>query len=469
MGFQQIDDYTVQYTFTKPYYVAVEAFGTSDVWAPAHRLLPYMPVHNDDAEGRAQEEGFDSWQEAIYVRSGGYNSDPTTPQINPWIIKERGAGSVIWERNPYYFKVDTAGNQLPYIDTILHLVSDDVGTAGPRLTMAGELDLSSRVEGLALADIPELRDHEQEGDYKTYLWPDRTTSSAYGFALNFLHQDPVRKAIFNDLRCRQALSLGINRDEISDIVFSGLTAPWTAPMSSLWTGYEEWMGVYYADHDVQQANALLDEMGLAWDDAHEYRLRPDGETFLIHGDWTTDYLEYTQELLDLIALHWKEIGVRFEPRFEPFDEWHEATDANETDVGMWSSDGGSEFIARTNYPIRLMPQWHWRECCGLSSLDWRIWLDTDGAEGVESPDEIQQVYQLVQQWLVEPAGTEAYERLIKEIMTLNVENMWFFGTVTAPPYILTISSRVRNHPGEDGFTGGAHLAHVHHEMWYIRQ
>ena len=154
MGVQQIDDHTVQYTFARPDHAAVEAFGVDTLWAPAHRLQQYRPKLNDDAEAQAQLDGYDSWREAIWDRLGGYSSDPAAPQLNPWIIKERGAGSVIWERNLYYCRVDTAGNQLPYIDTILHIISGDVRTVGPRLTMAGSLTLRAGWRDLRWRTFP---------------------------------------------------------------------------------------------------------------------------------------------------------------------------------------------------------------------------------------------------------------------------------------------------------------------------
>jgi len=474
MGFNVIDDYTVQYTFAIPYWRAVEVF-SSDVttYAPEHFLKQYMPKYNDDAEALAKEEGFETWQMALdfhsTITSDNYDRDPTAPQINPWIIKEIKPDLVIWERNPYYWRVDTAGNQLPYVDRLMVIMTADVKTVGPLKTMAGELDVAGAITGLALTDYPVLKAKEEQGDYKTYLWPRIDQSHAMGFALNYTHKDPVLRELFNDIRFRQALSLAINRDEISEKIFLGLTEPWTALVSAAWTGYEDWMGTYYAEHDVERANALLDEMGLEWDDAHEYRLRPDGKPLFLLGEYCQEWLAYAEDLLDLVALQWKDIGVRFEPKFVYEDILQTRAVANETDMGIGNSDGGSETVARSQYPIRLMPPWHWawEDCCPFAAHPWRQWLDSDGATGIEPPEEIKRIYQLVQEWLNTPSGTEEYTRLINEVIKLNVENLYYFGTVSSPPNVQVNSNRLGNAAGGGGPLAGLH--HYYEEVLFIRE
>jgi len=472
MGFNKIDEYTVQYTFAVPYYRAIEVFSGSLPCAPEHFLKQYMPKYNDGAEALAKEEDYETWQLAFDFHSSfasdNYDRDVTAPQVNPWIIKELKPDLVIWERNPYFWRVDTAGNQLPYLDALNVIMSADHNTVGPLKTMAGELDHGA---GLALKDLPVLKQHEEQGDYTTFLCPRIDQSHAMGFALNYTHKDPVLRELFNDIRFRQALSLAIDRDEISENIFLGQTEPWTAPVSAAWTGYEDWMGAYYAEHDVARANALLDEMGLEWDDAHEYRLRPDGETLFLQGEYCTEWLAYSEDLLDLIVIDWKDIGVQFVPKFVFEDILQTAFVANDTTMMLSNSDGGTETIARANYPMRLMPSWHWAwdDCCAGAARPWRVWLDTDGAEGIEPPEEIKQDYQLIQEWLAEPFGSERYKKLINQIITLNVKNQWYIGTVSSPPNINVKSNRLGNAAGKPYPCAVAGLHHYFEETQFVRQ
>ena len=480
MGFNKIDDYTVQYTFAVPYWRAIEVFANDPPFYPEHFLKQYIPRHNDGAEALAEEEGFESWQAAADFHGGindsNYDRDPMAPQINPWLIKEISPESVLWERNPYFWRVDAAGNQLPYVDTLLVVNTTDASATTPLKVMAGEVDWNDYI-GLSLADYPALKEKEEGSAYNAHLYPKTEESHAMGFALNYIHPDPVLREIFNDIRFRYALSLAINRDEISENLFYGLSEPWTAPVSAIWTGYEDWMGTHYAEHDVEQANALLDEMGLEWDDNHEYRLRPDGEELFFPAEYCTEWLAYSEDLMDLVSLHWKDIGVHMEPKFVTEETLQTFFVANETNVGCSNSDGGAEIDpGRTDYPIRLIPPWHWGwdDCCAMSGYQWRVWLDCDrdvtcdqeDVDGIEPPDDVKRAYQLAYEWLDTPAGSPEYKQKIGELITLNVENFWYFGTVTPPPSINIRSNRLGNAEGEDGPNAGLH--HYFSEAYFIR-
>lgn len=454
MGLKKIDAYTLEYTFAAPNPRAVENIVGRTIYWPAHFFKQYLPKYNKDADALAKSEGATTWQQAVQSH-GGYASDPKAPKLNPWILSEVSSSSAFWVRNPYYWRVDTDGNQLPYIDSLLVTIVQTYDNTSPVKVMSGEDQYET--QGLGISDYPVLKQQEAQGDYKVYLYPDTATSTALGFALNYTVQDPVLNKIFNDLRFRQALSLAINRDDISQTIFFGKTVPFTSPASPAWTGYEDWMGTYYAEYDLDKANALLDEMGLQWDGDRQFRLRPDGKPLEILGEHALDYLSYADSLLQMVAKNWADIGVKFTPKFVPFDVLNPRYVANENEIGIWNSDGGSEPTGRGNYPIRQMPPWHWMgdDCCAMSSYPWRQWLDTNGASGIEPPDEIKQLYKDVQDWLNTPAGTPEYTALINKIIKTNVENLYFFGTVSAPPRIFAISNKLGNMPQEDGMLGSS--------------
>ena len=459
MGLSKVDDYTIELTFAEPFFRAVEAFSRVSPYQPEHFLKQYLPEFNENAEALATEEGFETWQQAVqyHADGGSYTYDLQRPQLYPWVISSVEPGSVVWSRNPYYWRVDPAGNQLPYIDTVLTLIFDiqSATSIAPVRLMAGQVDWE--IMGLSIGDYPVLRQNEEAGNYRVYLFEDTATSTALGFALNYTHKDPILREIFNDLRFREALSLAIDRDDINETIFFGLTQAYTAPASPAWSGYEDWMGTYYAEHDVDRANALLDEMGLGWDANHEWRLRPDGQVVSILGEWATEYLGYTEDLLNLVAGDWAEIGVRFDTKFASENTLFPRYVESSHDIGIWNSDGGGETTARSAYPIRLMPPWHWMgiECCAMSSYPWRLWLDTNGEQGEEPPDQIKELYALVQEWLNTPTGTEEYTQLINQIIRINVENLYFFGTVSAPPRVVVVNNRLLNMPGDGGFVGGS--------------
>jgi len=188
-------------------------------------------------------------------------------------------------------------------------------------------------------------------------------------------------------------------------------------------------------------------------------------------EWETEWLAYSEDLLDLVKIYWQEIGVQIETKFVPEDTLQTRFVANEIEMTNVSGAGGTEAIARANYPIRLLPPWHWGNtgCCPGSAYPWRVWLDTGGAEGVEPPENVKRIYELVQQWLNTPYGTEEYVSLANEFQRLNVENLYFIGTVSAPPRIFIISDRLRNTPREDGVWGSGVLTPYLLEQFFVVQ
>ena len=468
MGMHKIDQYTVQLSFAAPFHTLLEAWASGRLWAASHALKKWHIEHNSEAEALAKEDGYDSWWQAFQFRAAGYLSVLDAPQLNPWVLKELRVGSLLMERNPYYFKVDTAGNQLPYIDASLTLHFENPGEIVPAKGMSGELDF--QVYNTKLSDLPVYRRNEPSGGYKAILYARKDQSSALSFALNYTHKDPVLREIFNDIRFRQALSLAIDRDDIANTVFLGATTPFTAPVSETWPGFEEWMKTYYGEYDVARANSLLDEMGLAWDDNQEWRLRPDGKVLHINGEYATEWLGYTEDLMDLVKSYWQQIGVRMEPKFVPEGLLGQRYMANDQDIGIWNTDGGTVFHARSAYPMRLLPPWHWMaDCCAMSSVPWRRWLDTNGEAGEEPPETIKRMWALSQEWMQEPTGSERFHELIGELIRINVENLYLFGTVSSPPLVVLISDRMGNVQRDNAYVNYRMLYPYLPEQWYITE
>jgi len=445
MKARKVDDYTVQFEFSIPYPTAIETLVSMPASYPKHYLKKYHIKYNPDADKIAKQEGYDSWWQCIqshYEEEAGQYYDLNIPVITPWVLKKRDAAqNSYWERNPYYWRVDTTGNQLPYIDKVMYM-----NVATPEVvamkSMSGEVDCNRGY--LSFSDFPVYKRNEKAGGYKVYLVPTMDSATALSYAFNYNHKDPVLKKIFNDIRFRQATSLAINREEISKTVFFGKLRPWTAPVASNWTGFEDWMGTYFAEYDPQRANQLLDEMGLKWDKDHQYRLRPDGKTLQIVGEYCLEWLgEYPGKVIELIKEYWKDIGIKLIAKQVRENLVMERMRAGEHDLCFWNADGCSEILARCNYPIRLMPPWHWAGI-PMGGSEWRKWYDTNGKEGEEPPEEIKKIFNLVDEWLATPRGAKKYVKLTKELISLNVKGLYLIGTVEACPYPSIIKNGLRN-------------------------
>ena len=455
---------TVRYSFPVAAYSALSQWSNVRPFAPEHYLKKWHPRYNDKAEEVAKSEGYDTWWEALIARHDAFNAPwgspvPGVPSHDPWQLKELRVDAEVWERNPYYWKVDVAGNQLPYMDGVFVQQVEGARDVVPIKAMAGELDL--QVAFLNIADYPIYKRNEGSGGYQTYLFENSRKGFAAGFALNYTHQDPVLRELFNDIRFRQALSLALDRDDISETLFLGLTRPHTPPVPASWTGFEDWMSGYYAEFDQARANALLDELGLAWDSANQYRLRPDGQPLVIEALWVSEWMGYFEDLMDLLKGHWAEVGIHMEPKFVAEALQYQRAMANDQDMIIVETATVSEFRARRSEPVSLMPAWHWITCCAISSVPRRQWHDSGGAEGEEPPQEIQKIFELAEAWVAERRGTERYVEPANELIRSNVEGLYYIGTVTMPPTVMMLNDRVGNMQRDAGiFAGFVYVAAI---------
>jgi len=444
MKVEKIDDWTVRLKFTIPYPVVIDRLTGGGIFAPKHYLKKYHIKYNPKANEIAKKEGYDEWWQCFNFHQLGGDSqqDVDLPTLDPWTLRKIDTyGNKYYRRNPYYWKVDIAGNQLPYVEGQDRILVEDLEVLNLK-AIAGEFTYASWQ--LALKNYPLYKKGEKKGNYRTMLFPDARASEC-GFAFNYTHKDPVLKKIFNDIRWRQAMSLAINRDEINEVLFFGKGTPRQAVPDPGCSFYEDWMGKYYIEYDPERANKLLDEMGLKWDKKHQYRLRPDGKTLAIT-------IEFNQtkptigKILELTKGYWEKVGVKVALKGEQNVFYQQRLRANECDMGVWAIGGASESYSRRASPIRLRPPWHWPQSSPLGGVEWWNWYNTNGKTGEEPPEEIKRLYRLVDEWLATPRGTEKYLKLGKEILTINVKGLYLIGTVGLVPRVAIIKNNLKNTP-----------------------
>jgi len=439
MKVEKVNDYTVRLRFSAPYPRAIERLIGSSLCLPKHYLKKYHIKYNPKANELAKEEGYDHWWQCFEFHTGQQgDQDPDLPTLNPWSLKSVDTyGNKYYRRNPYYWKVDTAGNQLPYIDGQDRILVENVEILNLK-SIAGEFSYSSWQ--LHLKDYPLYKKGEKKGKYRTMLFPE-ARASELGFAFNYTHKDPVLKKIFNDIRWRQAMSLAINRNEMNEVLFFGKGTPRQAVPDPGCSFYEDWMGKYYIEYDPERANKLLDEMGLKWDKKHQYRLRPDGKTLALTIEYNQSYLR--SKPYELIKEYWEKIGVKVTLKGEQDTFYKQRLKANECDVGSWKIGGASEIYSRCYGPIRYRPPWHWSGT-PLGGVEWWNWYNTNGKTGEEPPEEIKRLYRIVDEWLVTPRGTKKYLELGKEILTINVKGLYLIGTIGLVPRVAIIKNKELN-------------------------
>lgn len=439
--FKVIDKKTVQFTWDapNPYFLHALAGATPlYIYRPAHYLKRFHKKHAkpDKLEEQIKKRNRRDWVDLHFNRDRVYRLDnPEYPTLDPWMnTTAPPADRFVFDRNPYFHRVDEEGRQLPYIDRVA------VTIANPRLipprASTGEVELQSR--GLQFNNYTLLKRGETRG-FDVRLWP-QTKGSQMALYPNFNSADPVWRQLVSDVRFRRALSVAINRKEINQVIYYGLAREsnnTVLPESPL---YKPEYQTKWATFDIKQANALLDEMGLTKRDGRGVRLMPDGRPLEIIVETAGEETEHT-DVLQLIRDTWAEIGVALFPKPMTRELLRRRATSGQTMMSVFNGlDNG---IPRADFgPNELVPtieeQLQWPK--------WGLWVISNGKQGESPTDPI--VKKLIESKKAWEATTSEADRtrLWHEILSLNVDQVFTIGTVNAVPQPIVISRKLKNVP-----------------------
>ena len=267
---RRIDDHTFELSFaaplpnfalrqlTLPHYMWSMGF----IAEPKHYLSQFHISYNAKANDLAKEGGFENWTQLFNARQGPYgksSDDIGRPVLEAWVLQEAATDYALWERNPFYWKVDIAGNQLPYFDRVQNR-SAATKESFMIAAMGGEVDFVASI--LTIEDFPVLTQNAEAGNYEVRLWQKRAGAGVNYFFRQTYKPDPVIEGLLRDKRFRRALSLAINRAEINELLYFGKGIPSQAavPPGSIYHVPEHFQRD--AEFDPDEANRILDEMGL---------------------------------------------------------------------------------------------------------------------------------------------------------------------------------------------------------------
>ena len=431
--FEVVDEQTVRFVFGEPngfFLPQMVNWAWSSHLRPAHYFKQYHTGFTDIAELMplmAKEEftaaeDWGRWFSGIQnnVTGGSYSRRTpdyrAMPVLQPYAWdSEPQQGEFIMMRNPYFYKVDPEGNQLPYIDSISRSLVTDIEVENLKI-ISGETDMQGQF--IRLSDYPMFSQNQEAGNYHLMAlpaWQDQLLI----FPFNFDPADPVLGEIIRDKRFRQALSLAVDREEVKKSIFLDFGVPSAfAPVAgSAW--YKDEFRDAYAEFDLEKANTLLDDMGLEWDANNEFRLRPDGERLVL----PIDYYDVTPPATpggELIREFWVEIGVDTKVEQVNGQFYWQKRGANETVGTIWWANGLSPADAVFVSSFLMTPSW------------W-TWYNAQGTDGTEPQDpEAVRLVELF--WDLQTATTEEEQvRLGIEIFESHQENVWNIGTVASAP------------------------------------
>jgi ABC-type dipeptide transport system, periplasmic component len=438
---EKIDDTTVKFVFGAAnglllQYMATPSNATeqNEPFAyPRHYLEQFHPKYNEAAAGS-------DWVQNFHAKADMWRN-PEMPRLHPWIVTQgigEGSGTqLIAERNPYYFKVDTEGNQLPYMDRVtIDIITD------PQVTLLkaanGDFDMVDSYIGFVTT--PENRgtffDNQETGGYEFYeVLPNRANLMI--ISLNMTHKDPVKRELFSNKTFRQALSTAINRGEVIELVWLGQGLPYQTverPESPL---FDEEMATQFTEFDIAKANEMLDSIGLTEKNADGIRLMSDGRPL----QFTIDISVIRQPWIDsaeLIKGYWRQIGVDLLINTSDTTALNQRVEANDHDAAVWSASGGADTIFDPKY--YFPSSW-----AAFYATTWGQWFtkDTNPEEPPEAPKRQMELYQQLF------AETDATQRvgLMREILAISKDEFYTIGVMQPTADYGIINARLTNVPG----------------------
>jgi peptide/nickel transport system substrate-binding protein len=443
-AFEIVDDLTVRYTWDAPnpvFPLALAGAAPEYIFMPAHYMKQFNEKYADPEQlaAKVKEENVRDWT-ALHTRMGRQYrpENPDLPTLEPWRNTTPGPTKrYVFERNPYFHRVDPEGRQLPYIDkVIIDVASNEII---PAKTGAGDSDLQARY--LRFENYTFLKEAEKSKDFTVHLWKNGV-SSQIALYPNLNVADPGWKTLMQDVRFRRALSMGIDREELNQQLYFGLAQPSSNTVISLSPLYSETVANAWTQFDPDKANQLLDEIGLDKRDTDSTRLLPDGRRAEIIVETTGESTEET-DALELIRYQWEQIGIKLFPRPLQRDIVRHRYLTGETqmlifvglNVGLANADMNPEELAPVS---SLQPNWP----------VWGQYTETGGKAG-SAPDieAAADLLKLYEKWRVSTDREEKRD-IWKEMLRIYSDQVFSIGICGETVQPVVVNNELKNIPDE---------------------
>lgn len=450
MTAEKIDDYTIKLKFAAPYGTFLTELATPLAQEPVlwakHYCQQYHPKYNPDVQAMVDEtEAVEDWPALYRLNCGEVEapnrwSNPERPTLDPWLVSGDGysAGStqVIMERNPYFWQVDTAGNQLPYVGRLQMGVAQD-NQALLLEAVAGNIDMQRRRIS-NISNKPVLAENMEKGGYKI-LDMINSNSNAMAIHFNMTHKDPVMRDVIRNHDVRAALSMAIDRDEIIDIVYAGQGEPWQIGPRPDHVLYNEKLGRQLTEYDPDTANEMLDQAGLSERDADGYRLLPDGRRFTFNVNYTGIEQPDWGDTLEIMKEQWDEIGVELNSSSVERSIYYSRGEANEHDFMVWGAPGGLDPTLSPRDVLAVHPQASW------FAIPWTRWYISGGSDGEEPSESMKKRLALYDAYKAEADQAKALD-IFREIHNIAADELEVIGISLAPNLVGVVNEKLRNVP-----------------------
>ena len=446
----KVSDTAVRFTFASPYALFLEQMATPlgqhPTLFPKHYCAQFHPKYNPGVAELARAANVSDWAALFRIRCGDIEipsrwGNPEKPTLDPWVIREPYTGGttrVVMERNPYFWQVDTAGRQLPYIDRLSFSISQDVESLLLD-AISGRLDLQERHID-TLQNKPTLSQNMQKGGYRLVELVN-TQAQQVQIYLNMTHKDPKLRELFANKEFRRALSLGIDRKEIIELVYLGQSEPYQTGPRPGHPWHHEALARQFTEFDQGAANAALDKLGLNKKDGQGFRLRADGQKLFFAIDVIPTLYPDAVDTLELVKRHWADIGVDIKVNTVERALYYTRGDNNDHDCAVWPGPGGSDPMLDPRDFFAQHPQG------SRYAIPWTLWYVSGGKDGQEPPEDQKQRMRLFDQARA-TADLARRGAIMRELFTLAAEAFETVGVCLAVNSFGICKNNLQNVPAK---------------------
>ncbi|HCM26473.1 MAG TPA: ABC transporter substrate-binding protein [Treponema sp.] len=448
---KKTDDYSVIFQFAEPQGLFLQnlasvkgAFATN---CPRHYLAKFHRDYNPDIDRLIAQEGVKNWVELFKKKSWRtvdvmpFSMVPEFPTLFAWVLEPGSfdtdgnpAPIVKAVRNPYYWKIDTEYNQLPYIDRLEFRVVEKAADVLP-LVLAGEIDMQDRNVPAEAASS----DNQMKGGYGLYTLVS-AFSNYMAVSFNQTHRDPVKREVFRNRDFRIGLSCAINRPAIIKAAKLDVQPVQVAPLPGT-PFYNERLATQYLGYDVDAANRYLDRAGYGQRDAEGFRMGPDGKrlrftmlnpTPVPGGDFSVH--------LPMIQADWRAVGIDMAIETVHRTEADKRWTANDFDVTAFTGAGGFDSILSPRHYVPSETFW------SQQGVRWAYWaVDADDPRAEEPPARVKESIALYRQAL-QAADPDRQTELMRRIMDIAAEEFQVIGIHSIPMGYGVVRRYFRNVP-----------------------
>lgn len=479
---EKVGESGVKITFPKPYGSLLLTLAT---WGgrqfaqyPKHYLQQFHKKYNPNVDELVKQDNTLKDWTGLFFKKGPdswgnpdrFMDVPEYPSLGPWVVTQPlGSGTVAkFTRNPYYWKVDDQGRQLPYVDDVTVTSYQDEQTATLAM-LNGDFDY---IKSPAESNREVYFDAMDQGKPIKVLQVKPDGGNVISVHFNQASKNPTLREIFSSKDFRIGMSYAINRDEIIEAVFKGQGTP--AQVSPLEDSplYNEKLSTQYLEYDTAKANESLDKV-LPKKGADGMRLAPDGKPLQLI--WTALDSNYTGgdakawlQAAELMVGYFKAVGVDVKLDVISDQVFTERRKTNDVDMFIFhGGEGGAGLTAIID------PRWHVPgEFWGIFGLGWYVSMSgatpEEKANGIEMPQKDKDERKAFQEAIQQPTR-DGLVSAMKKVLDTSADEFWTIGIARPGMGYQPISTKIGNYPETSigGWLPGVTKI-VRPEQWYIK-